>query len=898
MAAAPKPANSLNATPGPVDPAALREAIGAADNPVVPIMEARDRFRGYLDERFNRDDDIADVIQQRARFMDTLLGCIWDSIDWPDGDLALVAVGGYGRGELHPHSDVDLLILANADHPVLQERISQFIALLWDVKLNIGHSVRTVAECVEKAREDITVVTSLMESRLIRGSDRQFQAMRDAIESNQFWDSASFFRAKWDEQTNRHARFADTEYNLEPNVKSSPGGLRDLQTISWIALRHFGLGDPQALQKKGLLTEDEFDILINGRNFLWRVRYALHMITGRGEDRLLFDHQRELAGLFGYKDSDIRLAVEQFMQQYYRWALALGQLNEVLMQHFDQVILRADSPEQIVEIDARFQVRSGYIEGRSQDVFSKTPSALLEVFLHCARNESIEGVHVGAIRLIREHCGLIDDDFRNDPRNCRLFMDILRSTHKLTLQLRRMNRYGVLGAYLPEFGKVVGQMQHDLFHIYTVDAHTLEVIKNMRHFLLPENQESFPVPSRVARRLPKIELLYIAGLYHDIGKGRGGDHSELGAVDARLFCERHGIDKRDTDLVCWLVQNHLLMSQVAQRKDISDPGVIREFATAVGDQIHLDHLLALTVADINATNPTLWNAWRNALLHQLYIETRRALRRGLEHGFDTGEWIAQVQRKAMDQLEDRGFIDEEVETLWESVGEDYFLREQVEDIVWHTESIARHFDKDIPLVLARPHLQLRSAGVTQIFIHVRSRDYLFAEIAAALEQLELSVHDARVYSSGDGMALDTFHVLDADGNSIAGDSDRLQYIIRYLSERMQDTSGHLRIEQRRTPRQIKAFSMPTETTMTTDPDRQMSVLEVVTPDRPGLLARIGRIFFEFDIYVQAAKITTLGERVEDVFFITTRDRQPITDKTLCTRIQKAVCEELDKQAAA
>ena len=586
------------------------------------------------------------------------------------------------------------------------------------------------------------------------------------------------------------------------------------------------------------------------------------------------------------------------MQQYYRWALALGQLNEVLMQHFDQVILRADSPEQIVEIDKLFQVRSGYIEVRSPDVFRRTPSALLEVFLHCARNESIEGVHVGTIRLIREHCELIDDEFRNDPRNRRLFMDILRSTHKLTLQLRRMNRYGVLGAYLPEFGSVVGQMQHDLFHIYTVDAHTLEVIKNMRHFLLPENQEPFPVASRVARRLPKIELLYIAGLYHDIGKGRGGDHSELGAVDARNFCERHGIDQDDTELVCWLVQNHLLMSQVSQRRDISDPGVIREFAIAVGDQVRLDYLLALTVADINATNPTLWNAWRNALLHQLYTETRRALRRGLEHRIDTGEWIAQVQKKAMDQLEDQGFIDEEVKALWKSLGEDYFLREQVEDIVWHTESIARHYDKDSPLVLTRPHKQLGGAGVTQIFIHVRSRDYLFAEIAAALEQLELSVHDARVYSAGDGMALDTFHVLDAGGSSIAGDAERLRYIVRYLGERLEDASGLMRIEQRRTPRQVKAFSMPTETTLTTDPDKQMSVLEVVTPDRPGLLARIGRIFCEFDITVQAAKITTLGERVEDVFFITTRDRQPITDKTLCTRIQQTVCKELDKQATA
>jgi len=881
-----------------LDTGDLRRACAERSHPIEPLRRACDKAHLYLDERFHQGDDIEELIRLRARFVDELLSVVWDSFDWDESRIVLAAVGGYGRGELHPRSDIDLLILMSEDAAEFQPRIEQFVTLLWDIKLDIGHSVRTPAECLAAATEDITVVTTLMESRLLRGSETLLEEMRKTVGPDRIWPSPEFFRAKWDEQRARHAKYADTEYNLEPNVKGSPGGLRDIQTIAWIALRHYGVNDPRGLQELGFLTADELDIFINGRNFLWRVRYALHMITGREEDRLLFDHQRELAGLFGYSDSDMRLAVEQFMQQYYRWVLALGQLNEVLMQHFDQVILRADAPEEVAEINSRFQVRNGYIEVRDEEVFSKTPSALLELFLLCAQHPEIEGVHAATIRLVREHRDLIDDDFRKEARNRRLFMEILRSNHKLARQLRRMNRYGVLGKYLPEFGSIVGQMQHDLFHIYTVDAHTLEVIKNMRRFLYPEHRERFPVTSRVAARLPKLELLYIAGLYHDIGKGRGGDHSELGAVDARQFCENHGVSKVDTNLVVWLVENHLLMSGVAQRKDISDPEVIRDFAITVGDQLHLDYLLALTVADINATNPTLWNAWRGSLLRQLYTETRRALRRGLEHQVDKQELITEVQRKAMEQLEDRGFISEEVEELWAASGEDYFLREQVDDIVWHTECIAQHYDDETPLVLVKPEIQLQGAAATQIFIHARAQDYLFAVIAAALEQLDLSVHDARVYSSVGGMAMDTFFVLDADGSSIAADSERIKHIVSYLSRQLQDKDHYPDIVKRRTPRQIKAFSIPTETTITVDPIKSVSVLEVTTPDRPGLLARIGRIFVEYGIELQAAKIATLGERVEDVFFITDAAQKPIEDESLCAEIQAAICKELDEQAAA
>ncbi len=889
----------MNACPGELlDREALATACDQEDSPIATLRAALERATDWLNEEFNKGRDIGELLQLRAAAIDELMRVLWARFDWSEERIALLAVGGYGRGELHPGSDIDLLLLVDEDAQAQHAAIEGFITLLWDIKLDIGHAVRTVEECVEAARRDLTVCTTMMESRLIIGSAALRVRMHDAIGPDQLWPSAEFFRAKWDEQKERHAKYADTEYNLEPNVKGSPGGLRDIQTISWIAMRHYRTGDPEALKALGFLTEDELHILERGRNFLWRVRWALHMITGREEDRLLFDYQRELARLFGFQDSDMRLAVEQFMQRYYRAALAISQLNEVLMQHFDQVILRSDAPEQIVDLNPRFQIRNGLIEVKDNEVFDRTPSALLELFLLCAQDERIEGVYAATIRLARERRELIDEAFREDPRNRRLFMEILRSPNKLALQLRRMNRYGILGKYLPEFGRIVGQMQHDLFHIYTVDAHTLEVVKNMRRLLYPEDKERFPVTSRVAARLPKMELLYIAGIYHDIAKGRGGDHSELGATDARAFCEKHGLGERDTALVVWLVENHLLMSGTAQRKDISDPDVIKEFATTVGSQVYLDYLLALTVADINATNPTLWNAWRGSLLRQLYTETKRALQRGLDNQVGKQEAIASTQRRALERLEDRGFIAEEVEALWAEAGEDYFLREHVDDIVWHTEAIAQHYDKSTPLVLVKPDLVMQTDAATQIFIHARTQDYLFSVVTAALEQLHLSVHDARLYNSVDGMAMDTFFVLDESGASIASDTHRLEHVIEFLKRTLTDRSRFPEVVGRRTPRTARYFAMPTETSMYLDSVKNVSVLEVTTPDRPGLLARIGRIFFENGIVLQAAKITTLGERVEDVFFITDANNEPLEDADQIANIRNTICKELDEQAAA
>ena len=722
----------------------------------------------HLHARFRAGAPVETLLRQRAAFIDEVLGALWDQQAWCSDELALIAVGGYGRGELHPHSDGDILILRGAEDDASDSKVESFLTRFWDIGLEIGHSVRTVNECVDNARNDLTILTNLMEARVLRGQPRLMDEVRQLTGPDQMWPSSEFFRAKIEEQRERHNKFADTEYNLEPNVKSSPGGLRDLQVIGWIAERHFGVESLERLTTEQFLQPKEMDILQEGRDFMWRVRYALHMITDREEDRLLFDHQRVLAELWGFEDGE-KLAVEQFMQVYYRWALALGMLNEVLIQNFDQDILRAEGDHDILELNGRFQMRNGYIEARNDNVFNVDSSAILEVFVLSARNDAINGIAAPTIRLLRNSLHLIDDNFRASEINHKLFLDLLRSPYKLTRNLKKMTRYGVLGRYIPEFGQIIGQMQHDLFHTYTVDAHTLEVIENMRRFQIPEFAERFPVSSRVTARLPRIELLYLAGLFHDIGKGRGGDHSELGAADAERFCRDHGLSQRDTNLVAWLVRNHLTMSAVSQRRDISDPEVILQFAQHVGDQDRLDYLFALTVADINGTNPTLWNAWRGSLLRQLYAETKRALRRGLENPVEKQEWIDETRNAAIDILEYRGFTIEELNTLWQARGEDYFLRERPEDIAWHTEAIAGHHDQSKPLVLARSSIDSSVANTTQIFIHARSNVQLFSRICAQLEQLNLSIHDARIYNANDGMTLDTFFVLGSDGQSIAED---------------------------------------------------------------------------------------------------------------------------------
>ncbi|MEW6352947.1 MAG: [protein-PII] uridylyltransferase [Pseudomonadota bacterium] len=854
------------------------------------------RYRDLLHEanqtlrrRFLDGAPIAALVHGRARLIDHLLKHVWTEIcSAPPGDIALIAVGGYGRGELHPGSDVDLLILlADDTHAATQKNVERFITFLWDIGLEVGHSVRSPAECVREADADITVATNLMEARLLIGPSALFRAMQDSTGPQHIWPSRRFFEAKWREQIQRHHKYHDTAYNLEPNIKEGPGGLRDIQMIGWVAKRHFGAATLHDLVGHGFLTEQEFAALDAGQNFLWQIRFGLHTLAQRREDRLLLDYQRSLAQQFGYQDDAHHLAVEQFMKRYYRTVMELSRLNEMLLQLFQEAILLADEPHAPVALNKRFQARNQFIEVTHEKVFQHYPFALLEIFLLLAQHRELQGVRASTIRLIRNHRHLIDDKFRADLRCRALFMELLRQPSGIAHELQRMNRYGVLGAYLPAFGDIVGQMQHDLFHVYTVDEHTLFLLRNLRRFALEKFAHEFPLCSEIFQRLPKPEILYLAGLFHDIAKGRGGDHSELGAHEALAFCLHHGMSRYDANLVAWLVQYHLIMSATAQRQDIGDPAVINAFAARVRDQTHLDYLYLLTVADIRATNPTLWNDWKNSLLMELYAATTRALARGLENPLERAERIRETQAQAQELLQRQGVEHDATRKLWNELGDDYFLRYAPDEIAWHAQAILAA--RDAPLILMR---QRGQRGGTELFIYAPDRDYLFAAITGALDQLGLNVHDARIVTARNGYTLNSFIILEESGAAIEG-VQRNAEIAAALKRQLLEPGAPGTHVTRRVRRQLKHFPIATQVSFDQDTRNQRTIMEVVTADRPGLLAKVGKAFVECGVRLQTAKIATLGARAEDIFFITDAHNRPLTDISQLTRLRKAIVKYLD-----
>ncbi len=848
----------------------------------------------HLSDRYDLGSNVRQLVAERAMFIDLILYYVWHQFQW-DQDISLIAVGGYGRGELHPYSDIDILVLlADGLADKYNANLEKFVTFLWDIGLDIGSSVRTMEECISIAKEDITVATNVLECRRIAGNDQLRDQLQIQTDPQHMWPVTGFFAAKWQEQQTRHEKHNFTEYNLEPHIKNAPGGLRDIQMINWVAKRYFAVQTLTQLEGKDFFTSHEFATLRQSEDFLWQVRYGLHLLAKRPEERLLFEYQRELAKQFGYEDNDKGLAVEQFMHEYYRNVSTLSELNDVLLQYLDEAIHERHKREKFRKINERFQLRDNYIEVTHESVFDETPSALLEIFLIMGRNPSIFGVRASTIRLIRERRWLIDDKFRTNPENNKLFIELFQLKYGLVSQLTRMKRYGILARYLPEFGKIIGQMQHDLFHRYTVDAHTILVIKNMRRFQYPEEEKQFPIAAHVMRRLRKPQLLFIAGLYHDIGKGRGGDHSVIGAQEVINFCQQHGLNPRETRLVSWMVEKHLLMSYVSQKQDISDPEVIHNFALEMGDQLHLDYLYALTVADMCGTNPGIWNTWRASLMRQLYLETKRALRRGLENTIDKQELINETQQLALSKLQDKNINKEQALSLWQSMCDEYFIREGHLDIAWQTEAMVMH-SNSAPLIIIRETLSLAHEGATQIFIHWKNAQHVFSAVTNSLANQNLIIQDARIYSSHDGYTLDTFFILDEHYQPIKNDEILHQKIVDAIQEELKLTGNYSTTIKRRTPRQLKQFPIPTTTSISNDIVSGHTVLEVISPDRPGLLATIARIFMDFDIQVQNARISTLGERTEDIFFISTSDGAPLSEAQLCTDLQKEVCARLDKQ---
>mgnify|MGYP003386226927 CR=1 FL=1 len=852
-------------------------------------------FNEQLHKRDNLEEPVEALLEGRSDFIDHILANCWrDMLGEHANDLALVATGGYGRAELHPFSDIDLLIIFDqSELDSYKTALESFSTFLWDIGLKPGLSVRTISDCIEQSKLDITVITNLMESRLITGSENLFNKMQDQISADKIWSAVDFFHEKVAEQEKRHLKFGNTAYNLEPDIKEGPGGFRDIQTIQWITQRYFGSSSLGELVNHAFLTKSEYRSLVKGQRFLAKVRFELHLLANRPENRLLFDYQKSLALAFGFEDGDNNLAVEGFMQLYYRTVMDLERINELVLQIFNEAL--QNKLMDVTPINESFRVINDYLEVTHPDTFKRQPTALMDVFLQLQKNDQIKGVRSATIRIIRESLHLIDADFRANPTAQHLFIEILRQPRGITHQLRRMNRYGVLAAYIPAFNDIIGRMQYDLFHAYTVDQHTLYIVRNLRRFALEKHKEDLPHCYEVFQNLPKPELLYLAGLFHDIAKGRGGNHAELGMQDAIEFCQQHGYNAYDTQLVGWLVQHHLIMSMTAQRKDINDPAIVHKFASKIGSLEYLDYLYLLTVADIRATNPTLWNEWKGSLLKELYNNTQKLLRRGLQTTTqDESDEIKDMQYQAKQGLISRGLSEEKINEVWQNISKNYFLRFSVEDSIWHTIAISSCDEKEMPLVLLRPQTH---RGGAEIFIYVHDRAGMFAVCTATLDQLGLNILDARIITTDEDLALISFHVLEENGNPIQ-DLTREQSIANVLRANLINLDQvELSVDRHKT-RQSKYFDIETTITFKDDHQKRYTILEIHTHDQPGVLSTIGQCFSDCKVNVRNAKIATLGTTAEDIFYITDSDNNMIKDNALLNKLEQLLIKKLSSNTKA
>lgn len=830
-----------------------------------------------LRQKFDPHSSVSELLKEKSDFIDEILTSCWQYFLGPHAaQLSLIAVGGYGRRELFPYSDIDILVLLNSDDTdAYQEALAHFFTFLWDIGLKPGQSVRTINETIQAAIDDQTIMTSLMEIRLIAGSEFLYETLRSRITPDKIWPSDRFFEAKMLEQRQRYAKYHDTAYNLEPNIKEGPGGLRDRQVIAWVFKRHYNSSTLKELIKYGFLPESEYNELVAAVEVLWRIRYALHLLTNRCEDRLIFDYQRELAGQFGFsqENQQYNQDVELFMQFYFKTVQGLERLNEMLLQLFNERFIAGEVTPKKIPLTENFVSINGYLEAIDNAIFKRQPITLLEVFLILQQNAGLKGVRATTIRLIRKSLYLIDEEFRKNKAANRLFIEIFRQPRGITTQLRRMNRYGVLAAYLPCFANIVARMQYDLFHIYTVDEHTLFVIRNLRRFALEKHYDELPFCNDIFLLIPKPELLFLSALFHDIAKGKNGDHSKIGEDIAKNFCIQHDFSSHDTKLLTWLVRHHLIMSMTAQRKDIGDPDVIHEFALKVGSTEYLNYLYLLTVADIRATNPELWNSWKDALLKELYSATHNALRRGLRNPVGLIDRIQENKKEAKDELIKLGLPEPIIDLSWQHASDDYFIRYSADEIAWHTIAIASSSEEDLPLVLLRPQTQHGSA---EVFIYTKDKGPIFSISTGTLDQLGLTILDARIMTTTDNYALNSFQVLEQSGESI-NDLFREVHICSALRNNLLrgKVTEHKNIH--RESRQAKHFPIPTSIQFHEDPLNRHTIIELITTDHAGLLSKIGRAFVKQNIHLQSAKITTIGGRAEDMFYITDQQLQPITD---------------------
>ncbi len=818
---------------------------------------------------FSKNKNINHLFRQHRKLIDQLLVQLWGELS-TNTNCCLIAVGGYGRGELYPHSDIDLLILIpenTQDNVRLNNEIEHLIGMMWDLGLNVGHSVRSLSECITEAQKDITVQTNLLESRILAGNKSLYKHFLN--HTNNISDPLAFFEAKLKEQDQRHARYNDTAYNLEPNIKESPGGLRDLHMITWLvrALHpNSSLGSSvcnvwSLLIRQHVISEQEAKQIRYHEKKLQALRIQLHFLSGRREDRLLFDFQNEIAHTLGYKNTPRKRASEQLMQTYYRSVKFVELMNEILLKQFRQIL--SVKPPIINQINAHFESHDGLLEAKYPNLLQQQPSAIFEAFLLLQQKPELKGMGASLLRNLQRVRSLVNRDFRNDPKNKKRFIEILSQPNGVNHALRAMNRYGILGSYIPAFGRIIGQMQHDLFHVYTVDEHILNVLANLRRFSKPELRHEFPLCSQLFSEFNAPHLLYLAALFHDIAKGRGGDHSSLGCVDAIKFCKLHGLPKADGALVAWLVESHLKMSLIAQKTDLSDPSVIESFANLVQDERRLNALYLLTVADIRGTSPLVWNAWKARLLESLFHATKRAL---VEPAFHAKQTIATRINEASEKLNRFGISTKTYQQLWAQFGENYFVRHESDEIAWHSRLLTPHLNSVTPIVRAR--LSPHGDGI-QVMIYTKNQNDIFARICNFFDRMGYDIVEAKIYTTQHAYALDTFTILDQSGKSVSY-TGLLKFIETQLTSKLGENETLESPLKGRLSRQVKHMPIQAQITIAEEAENNNHKLDIIANDCPGLLATIAQQFLKYDIELHNAKINTLGNRAEDTFLISAR----------------------------
>lgn len=869
------------------------------DNKINPIEIPKERIAflrnalkkqfSALKEDFHRQPNTARLFKQHCKFIDQLLVELWSELQI-DQRCCLVAVGGYGRGELFPYSDIDLLVLIpceSQENRDINQSIENLIGLMWDLGLNIGHSVRNLDECIREAQKDITVQTNVLESRLLSGNSLIYQDFLTNIARN--LSPIDFLKAKLIEQEQRHAKFNDTAYNLEPNLKESPGGLRDLHMIIWIARslqiknqQHTSANPWAALAKEQIISVAEARRIRHHEKKLQLLRTHLHFLSNRREDRLLFDFQNDLAATLGYVNTARRRASEQLMQSYYRSAKFIELMNEIVLKLLEEIIVA--SPPAIRVINDKFEARNDLLEARTGNLLQLNPAAIFEAFLLLQQHPELSGMGASLLRTLQRVKSLINKDFRHNAYNKKTFIEILSQPSGVNRALRAMNRYGILGSYIPAFGKIVGQMQHDLFHVYTVDEHILNVLANLRRFAKPELKHEFPLCSQIFAEFDAPHLLYLAALFHDIAKGRGGDHSTLGTIDAFKFCKLHHLPKADCALVAWLVEAHLKMSSVAQKTDLSDPTVIESFANFVENKRRLNALYLLTVADIRGTSPVVWNAWKARLLESLYRATQHALS---DPGFHVKQTIQQRIKEATEKLSRFGLTNHAYDPLWKQFGEHYFVRHESDEIAWHSRLLTPHLYSEIPIVRAR--LSPHGDGI-QVMIYIKDKNDLFARICNFFDRMGYGIVEAKIFTTQHNYALNSFIILDQSGKSVSY-SGLLKFIELELANQLDDLYQLESPLKGRVSRQVKHMPIQAQISIKKEAENNNHRLDIVANDRPGLLASLAQQFLKYGIKLHNAKINTLGNRAEDTFLISDQNGECL-DFNRVNALQMALLEEI------